>query len=240
MVAGASQGGVAYLRGDARRPARAIVQFGVGVPVDLAPETIPADFPAEDLVIPQQIIYNATDGMPVARPTFPAARQRGHHKACRPGLSCTADRARQMLLGWHYMDYYNNFLRDESVPRQPGVRSCSPSTTAAASATDSISARRSITGRAVPVSFNDVEGAGLYLRTRADVDPARIGLWGGSYGGYLTALGLARASSLFAAGVDFHGVHDWSTRIAGNPTSRARRLNRRPWRACGRGVLRCC
>ena len=53
-------------------------------------------------------------------------------------------------------------------------------------------------------------GAGLYLRARADVDPKRIGLWGGSYGGYLTALGLARASDLFAAGVDFHGVHDWS------------------------------
>jgi dipeptidyl aminopeptidase/acylaminoacyl peptidase len=38
----------------------------------------------------------------------------------------------------------------------------------------------------------------------------RDGLWGGSYGGYLTALGLARASNLFAAGVDFHGVHDWN------------------------------
>ena len=53
-------------------------------------------------------------------------------------------------------------------------------------------------------------GAGLYLQSRPDVDPARIGLWGGSYGGYLTALGLARASNLFAAGVDIHGVHDWN------------------------------
>ena len=35
-------------------------------------------------------------------------------------------------------------------------------------------------------------------------------LWSGSYGGYLTALGLARASDLFAAGVDLHGVHDWT------------------------------
>ena len=59
--------------------------------------------------------------------------------------------------------------------------------------------------------FNDVLGAGQYLRSRPDVDPGRIGLWGGSYGGYLTALGLARASSLFAAGVDLHGVHDWRT-----------------------------
>jgi dipeptidyl aminopeptidase/acylaminoacyl peptidase len=36
-------------------------------------------------------------------------------------------------------------------------------------------------------------------------------LWGGSYGGYLTALGLGRNSDLFAAGVDMHGVHDWPT-----------------------------
>jgi dipeptidyl aminopeptidase/acylaminoacyl peptidase len=60
--------------------------------------------------------------------------------------------------------------------------------------------------------YHDVEGAALYLRTRSDVDPAHIGLWGGSYGGYLTAMGLARGSDLFAAGVDFHGVHDWSSR----------------------------
>jgi dipeptidyl aminopeptidase/acylaminoacyl peptidase len=58
--------------------------------------------------------------------------------------------------------------------------------------------------------FNDVRGAGLYLRSRPDVDSTSIGLWGGSYGGYLTALGLARASGLFACGVDLHGVHDWN------------------------------
>jgi dipeptidyl aminopeptidase/acylaminoacyl peptidase len=60
-----------------------------------------------------------------------------------------------------------------------------------------------------------VTGAALYLKGRADVEPAHVGLWGGSYGGYLTALGLARASDLFAAGVDFHGVHDWSARAEG-------------------------
>ena len=41
------------------------------------------------------------------------------------------------------------------------------------------------------------------------MDRERIGLWGGSYGGSLTALGLGRNSDLFGAGVDFHGVHDW-------------------------------
>ena len=38
-------------------------------------------------------------------------------------------------------------------------------------------------------------------------------IYGGSYGGYLTAHALARASDLFAAGVDIHGVHDWNVGI---------------------------
>jgi dipeptidyl aminopeptidase/acylaminoacyl peptidase len=60
--------------------------------------------------------------------------------------------------------------------------------------------------------YNDVMGAGLYMKSRDDVDPRRIGVWGGSYGGYLAAMALSRSSDLFAAGVDLHGVHDWSAR----------------------------
>jgi dipeptidyl aminopeptidase/acylaminoacyl peptidase len=59
--------------------------------------------------------------------------------------------------------------------------------------------------------YQDIVAAGKYLDARSDVDSKRVGLWGGSYGGYLTALGLARNADLFAAGVDFHGVHDWPT-----------------------------
>ena len=68
-------------------------------------------------------------------------------------------------------------------------------------------------GAAGASEFNDVLGAGHYLQSRADVNPKQIGIWGGSYGGYLTALALARASDLFAAGVDMHGVHDWSLEL---------------------------
>src|SRR5499427_9657490 len=65
--------------------------------------------------------------------------------------------------------------------------------------------------------YQDVVAAGKYLQSRPEVDASRVGLWGGSYGGYLTALGLARNSDLFAAGVDFHGVHDWSVFLPSGP-----------------------
>ena len=68
-------------------------------------------------------------------------------------------------------------------------------------------------GATAASEFNDVMGAGLYLQGRPEVAQRRIGTWGGSYGGYLTALGLVRAPNLFAAGVDIHGVHDWNVVI---------------------------
>lgn len=61
--------------------------------------------------------------------------------------------------------------------------------------------------------------AAHYLRARNDVDAARIAVWCGSYGGYLTAHALARNSDLFAAGVDIHGVHNTADRLA-SPTER--------------------
>jgi dipeptidyl aminopeptidase/acylaminoacyl peptidase len=65
----------------------------------------------------------------------------------------------------------------------------------------------------------DVEGAGRYLRSRPDVDPRRIGAWGGSYGGYLTAMSLARVPEIYQAGVDFAGVHDWAIELGIPPTA---------------------
>ena len=56
--------------------------------------------------------------------------------------------------------------------------------------------------------YRDILAGGKYLQSRADVDPNRIGVWGASLGGYLTALALGRNSDVFAAGVDIHGVHD--------------------------------
>jgi len=57
--------------------------------------------------------------------------------------------------------------------------------------------------------YRDVLAAGKYLQSRDDVDASRVGIWGLSYGGILTAQGLARDSDVFAAGVDIAGVHLW-------------------------------
>jgi dipeptidyl aminopeptidase/acylaminoacyl peptidase len=186
---------------------------------EMAPETIPADFPADDLVVPQQVIYTSSDGMPVHAQLFlpPGGAPATRHPAL---VFMHGGSRRQMLLGWHYMDYYNNAYGMNQYLASQGYVVLSINYRSGTGY--GLNFREAIDyGASGASEFNDVEGAGLYLRTRADVDAARIGLWGGSYGGYLTALGLARASSLFAAGVDFHGVHDWSTRHTANTSAAA-------------------
>jgi dipeptidyl-peptidase-4 len=51
--------------------------------------------------------------------------------------------------------------------------------------------------------------AARWLGTQPWVDKARIGMWGWSYGGYMTALTLARGGSLFKAGISVAPLTDW-------------------------------
>jgi dipeptidyl aminopeptidase/acylaminoacyl peptidase len=202
---------LAYLHADARRPARAAIQMGATVK-DLAPNSIPADFPGDSLVVPQQVIYSSSDGMKIHAQLFlpPGNPPGGKRRAL---VFLHGGSRRQMLLGWHYMDYYNNAYAMNQYLASQGYIVLSINYRSGIGYGAAF--REAVNqGSAGGSEYHDVEGAGLYLRSRPDVDPAHIGLWGGSYGGYLTAMGLARGSDLFAAGVDFHGVHDWSVRIA--------------------------
>jgi dipeptidyl aminopeptidase/acylaminoacyl peptidase len=206
-----SNGRVAFLRSGPLQSARAAIIGDSGEPRDLAPDSIPADFPAALLVKPQPVMISAADGMQIHAQVFlPRNLQAGER---RPAVVFFhGGSRRQMLLGWHYMYYYNNAYAMNQYLASRGFIVLSVNYRSGIGY--GLDFREALHYGARGASeFNDVVGAGLYLRNRPDVDPARIGLWGGSYGGYLTALGLARASDLFAAGVDFHGVHDWNVVI---------------------------
>ena len=66
----------------------------------------------------------------------------------------------------------------------------------------------------------DVASSADYLKTLDYVDPDRIGVWGLSYGGYLTLQALTRDPLLFRCGINVAGVVDWATYGAGYTTPR--------------------
>jgi dipeptidyl aminopeptidase/acylaminoacyl peptidase len=201
---------VAFLAADARRPAHPAIKIG-GAARDLAPGSVPSDFPESKLVVPEAVVFPAADGLPIHAQLFRPAGLRAGER--RPAVVFFhGGSRRQMLLGWHYMDYYHNAYAMNQYLASRGYLVLSVNYRSGIGYGMEF---REATGYGAhgAAEFADVVGAGLYLRGRSDVEPAAIGLWGGSYGGYLTALGLARASDLFAAGVDIHGVHDWNVVI---------------------------
>ena len=202
---------IAFLRADARKPPRPAILTGSGPARELAAGAIPAEFPEAALVEPQQVLVSASDGVIVHGQLFLPRNVRSGER--RPAvIFFHGGSRREMLLGWHYLYYYRNAYALNQYLASRGFIVLSVNYRSGIGY--GLEFREALHYGAQGASeFSDVLGAGLYLRGRGDVDPKRIGLWGGSYGGFLTALGLARASDLFAAGVDLHGVHQWNVEI---------------------------
>ena len=206
-----SDGHVAALHADAQMPPHVMVIGPDGQAHSLLEKMLPAGFDPAALVQPQAVTVTATDGMPIPAQLFVPRDLKAGEK--RPGLIFFhGGSRRQMLLTWHYNYYYRNAYAMNQWLASQGYVVLSVNYRSGIGY--GLEFREALNyGATGGAEFNDVMGAGLYMKGRADVDPSRIGLWGGSYGGYLTAMGLSRASDLFAAGVDIHGVHDWNQGI---------------------------
>jgi dipeptidyl aminopeptidase/acylaminoacyl peptidase len=205
-----SEGAVVVLRSDVHTPMRPALVRGTEIS-DLAPNAVPAEFPGTSFVQPKQVVFSAADGMQIHGQLFlPPDLKPGEHRPAVVFLH--GGSRRQMLLGFHFMDYYSNSYAMNQFLASKGYVVLAANYRSGTGY--GLNFREALNYGADGASeFNDVMGAGLYLRSLPEVDGTRIASWGGSYGGYLTALALARASDLFAAGVDFHGVHDWNLEL---------------------------
>jgi dipeptidyl aminopeptidase/acylaminoacyl peptidase len=200
-----SAGQVVCLGSSANSPAMPYRITGQGREM-LAAAALPTDFPSKQLVTPKQVTFKSEDGLEIHGQLFVPA---GRTQAGPSLIFVHGGPIRQMMLGFHYMYYYHNAYAMNQYLASRGY------------VVLSVNYRLGIMyGRAFREAANagwrgsseykDVVAGAKYLQSLPIVDAKRIGLWGGSYGGLLTALGLARNSDIFAAGVDMHGVHDWS------------------------------
>ncbi len=198
-------GTLAFISATADRPPLpAIVPMTGGARRVLGEDRIPGDYPTGRLVTPKQVVFRSPDGVTVHNQLFEPSTGTGKRPAI---IYVHGGPPRQMLLGWHYSDYYSNaFATNQYLASQGYV-------------VLSVNYRLGIgygfefhrpahAGAAGASEYTDVKAAAEWLARQPNVDPKRIGIYGGSYGGYLVALALGRDSRLFAAGVDIHGVHD--------------------------------
>ncbi len=203
---------VAVLYADAKRPQSVAVVPARGGSARVI-TALSADFPAAAHVVPKNVTLTAPDGLEFHNQLFLPPDLRSGER--RPAvIFIHGGSRRQMLLGYHYMHFYhmaygiNQYLASQgyvvmSVNYRSGIGYGREFREAPGR------------GREGNTEYQDILAAGKYLQSRPDVDPDRVGLWGLSYGGILTAQALARNSDVFRAGVDMAGVH-----LYGDPTDR--------------------
>jgi len=204
-----ADGALFALQSDGNQPLHPVVLSAGGQWRRLAPEAIPSSFPSSKLVTPQAVIFTAKDGQETHAQLFlPRETTSKPHPAI---LFFHGGPQLQMMLGFNtdsrehnWMYAFNQYLVAEgyivlSVNYRGGTGY-------------GLDYREADNfGPGGGSELNDIVGAITYLRGRQDVDSHRLGIWGASYGGLMTALGLARASDALAAGVDYSGIYNWST-----------------------------
>jgi len=213
----ASGRSIAVFYSDAKRPRCVALVPAQGGDAQIINPKLPSDFPLESHVIPESVILKAEDGFEFHNQLFlPKDIQPGER---RPAILFShGGPGRQMLLGYHYMFFYHMAYAVNQYFANKGY------------VVISVNYRSGIgygrefrmapnRGAAGASEYQDIVAAAKYLQSRPDVDPSRIGLWGLSYGGLLTAMGLSRNSDIFKAGVDIAGVHLWGNSLDTNSTA---------------------
>lgn len=198
-------GGYAYIGAGAQKAPQLMLAIGSSAQ-SLTAGLIPAEFPEKLLVEPKQVIFKSLDGLTIHGQVFDSSN--GTQK--KPTIIFVhGGPPRQMLLGWHYSDYYSNAYALNQYLANLGFVVLSVNYRLGIGYGYDFHHPKSA-GQWGASEYLDIKAAGEWLAQQPYVDAKKIGIYGGSYGGYLTALALARDSKLFVAGVDIHGVHDWA------------------------------
>ena len=201
--------GLVYIGSTPQKAPQVIFRADASSSKSLTASLFPVDYPEKSLVEPKQVLFKSLDGLSIHAQIFDNSN--GTQK--KPAIIFVhGGPPRQMLLGWHYSDYYSNAYALNQYLANLGFVVLSVNYRLGIGYGYEFQHPKSA-GHLGASEYLDIKAAGEWLATQSYVDAKKIGIYGGSYGGYLTALGLARDSKLFAAGVDIHGVHDWANQL---------------------------
>jgi len=196
---------IAVLYFNANQPASIGIVPADGGETKVVFPTAMKDFPKDAHVKPEIVLTKAADGLEIHNQLFLPKDLNPGEK--RPAIVFVhGGPARQMLPAYHYMQFYHWAYAYNQWLASQGYVVLSINYRSGIGYGRSFRQAPNTEGRGNS-EYQDVVAGAKYLQGRADVDPARVGIWGLSYGGLLTAEALSRNSDIFVAGVDLAGVH---------------------------------
>jgi dipeptidyl-peptidase 4 len=196
---------LAVLYFNAKQPASIGIVPAAGGQTRIVFPTLPKDFPQAAHVVPEIVITHAADGLEIHNQLFLPPDIKPGEK--RPAIVFVhGGPSREMLPAYHYMQFYHWAYAYNQWLQTQGYVVLSINYRSGIGYGRSFQRAPNTEGRGNS-EYQDVVAGAKYLQSRPDVDPSRVGIWGLSYGGLLTAEALSRNSDIFVAGVDLAGVH---------------------------------
>ncbi|SEB11996.1 S9 family peptidase [Pedobacter hartonius] len=171
-------------------------------PVQVTKSTT-AEFDAYPWKIPETITYKNRNGTDVYAQVFKSANAKGKGPAV--VFVHSNGYLQNVHYGWsyHYKEYmFNNLLADR------GYTVINIDYTASSGYGRDF--RTGIYRHMGGLDMTDLSDGAKLLVDKYNVDPARIGLYGGSYGGFLTLMAMFTQSDIFKSGAALRSVTDWS------------------------------
>jgi dipeptidyl aminopeptidase/acylaminoacyl peptidase len=202
-------GMLAYSRAAVEHPLEiyAVVARAGAIPIRLT-DSLPPQINVSDLTAPVAVHYpSRADGKPVPA-TLIVNKGLDKTKKHPAIIWIHGSGSDQNYLGWHpgaYRMYYSihQYLAQQGyVILTPDYRGSSGYS------------RDWATGSYMDLGggeSQDVAAGADYLKTLSYVDPDRIGVWGLSYGGFMTLQAVTTTPTLFRCAIDVAGVGDWAT-----------------------------
>ncbi|MPZ17401.1 MAG: prolyl oligopeptidase family serine peptidase, partial [Luteitalea sp.] len=177
-----------------------------GAPPVRLSSSMPASIARDGLVEPELVRYRAPDGQQVPAYLFVSSRLDRSHR--HPAIVWVhGDGVTQSYDGWHVRRDYAVYYSFHQYLAQQGY------VVLAVDYRGSIGYGkawrqghfRDLGGK----DYEDVAAGVDYLRSLGYVDVGRIGIWGLSYGGFMTLQALTVTPELFKCGINVAGVVDW-------------------------------
>jgi dipeptidyl aminopeptidase/acylaminoacyl peptidase len=192
---------------DPRRPAELFwIAAGGGEPPRELTYSLPQSIDRDSLVEPELVHYPSTDGRQVPAYLF-VPRNLDRSKKHPAVVWIHGDGIAQNYDGWHVRRDYAVYYSFHQYLVQRGFIVLAPDYRGSVGYGREwrVAPYRDLGG----IDYEDIAASVPYLDGLLYVDAARIGIWGLSYGGFLTLQALTLDPHLFRCGVDVAGVHDF-------------------------------
>lgn len=185
----------------------AVVDAGGGAPRELT-QTTSAAFSAHQWITPKIVQVPSSHGAGVIYAKYYCPADESDAPASRPAVLFVhgAGYLQNVTLSWS--EYFREQLFDNLLVQQGYVVL---DMDYRASEGYGRAWRTAIYRQMGHPELEDLLDGKAWLVKHHGVDPKRVGIWGGSYGGFMTEMALLRAPGEFAAGAALRAPSDWTT-----------------------------